>query len=327
MKKIIVILFLSLIPTSVCFSVDSVGITKTNSSLWSNDTYEKIALAFLAAFLVFISSYLLVRRKEKKEKKELSYEITLNEAISKKESPIAKNISLRYKGTDVHNLTFISCNIKNSGELLIKDEELRFAFTGSKDTKLLEYYLDPIPEPELGVLEIEMDSNLLECKYKIAHLVKNSDISFYFIVSGDSPQIKIHNLNPNGDTTFNEKTINNKLGQQEELKFIISANIVLIAIFPIAHIMSLSHKVDYPSLSLMRRVVMFFLQPDSLWATFFCAINLVVAKSISNIVFDYFTKTNKKNSETIESSGGVNNTIVSAKDQSVVHILNSKSKD
>ena len=47
----------------------------------SKDVVEKFSLVLIGAILGFLSNYLLAKRKEKRETKELSYELEVKEAI------------------------------------------------------------------------------------------------------------------------------------------------------------------------------------------------------------------------------------------------------
>jgi hypothetical protein len=325
MKKLLLFLYFLVLPY-LSFSTDSLKVSQANQSLFNNDTYGKIISAIIGALIAFLANYLSTRRKEKKEKKVLSYEITFNEAISRNESPIKEHISLTYRNNNIQNLTFISCVIKNTGQLVVKDEELRFEFAGSNDTQILEYYLDPKPEPELGVVEITTRSKNkdLECKYKIGHLVKNQEVKFNFIVSGSSPEIKIHDFNPSGDVIFNERGINRKLDQQEQVRKFVHVNIFLACLYPLANNILLNKSIPIDA---GPRVFFIFFRYDFLWAMAFFAYNFLNAREISSIISEYFSRTDRKMQESIESSGGINNIIISAKDAAMVNITDSKSKD
>ena len=144
----------------------------------NSELIEKIIIALISAILGFTFNYILALRKEKKERKQLSFDLTVKEAITRGDSPIKDKVRLNYNGNEVQNLVFVSCSVQNTGKIVIKDESLRFTFPD--DSIILENYIDPKPEPELGIINeaVEFDRIKFEKKTKISHLTKNKTINF-----------------------------------------------------------------------------------------------------------------------------------------------------
>jgi len=262
----------------------------------SKDVVEKFILVLVGALLGFLSNYLLAKRKERKETKELSYELDVKEAIIRGDSPIKNHISLQYKNNTIDNLTFVSCIVKNTGQNVIKDENIRFEFT-SKDCQILEDYFDPTPQPELAVISetVELERLRFERKYKIGHLVKEKEVKFNFVVGGANPQLKIHDKNPTGDVKFNEKSINIKKSEANTLKNFFFVNFSLILLYPLLNS------------SFLKNISL-----DVIWGIAFVILNISFVRPISEILSNSISNRKGKKSQQMEhfSFGGGGNNIV-----------------
>lgn len=272
----------------------------------SSDWLEKAVFAVIGGVLGFISNYLLARRKEKRESKELSYELVIKDVITREESPVKDNISLIYRNQTVPNLSFISCTIKNTGNIVVKDEEIRFEFKHSDQLEILEDYIDPRPEPELGVSAISTGIvEFFERKYKIGHLVKDREVKFNFVVSAINPVLIIHDFNTVGDVKFNEASINKKKSQQEIIKSFLFVNLVLFALYPLAKSYLLSR-----------------VGADVLWSVVFLVLNLAFVKPLANILSEVIGRTGRKGSKDRGSYlfQGDNNVVINTSENGATHV-------
>ena len=194
------------------------------------DVLIKSGIAIIAAILAFLFNLYLTRRKEKNENKQLSYEIRINDAITKNEIPIKDKIKINYNGNHLENLSFASIYVQNTGKILIKDEILRFQFPDN--SRILEQYFDPKPEEELGVHEETVDPSRynFERKIRIGHLTKGQGIKIHFVITGEDVLPVIHGFNPDGDVSFNERSFNVKLNDQETVRHFLYDNLIVIII-------------------------------------------------------------------------------------------------
>lgn len=201
------------------------------------DVSIKLSVAIIAVIIGFLFNFYLTRRKEKNENKQLSYEIQINDAITKNEIPIKDKIKINYNGNHLENLSFVSIVIQNTGKVLIKDETLRFEFPSN--SRILEQYFDPKPEEELGVNEETVDGDRFnfERKIKISHLTKEKNVKIHFVITGDNVLPTIHSFNPDGDVAFNERSINVKLNDQDIVRQFFLLNFYFICcVIPLGHI-------------------------------------------------------------------------------------------
>jgi hypothetical protein len=90
---------------------------------------EKFLIALASAILSLLTGYILFQVKESREpKKRLSYDMDIRHGLLGVEEQIAKHLSVSYKGQAAENITYVRCDIKNTGNTLIKDQFLRFDF-------------------------------------------------------------------------------------------------------------------------------------------------------------------------------------------------------
>lgn len=225
MKKINLFLFFLFVNTTQCLAQSN---EHSNNFFENNrDFIEKAIVALISGTLVFIINYFLAIRKEKRDSKELSYTIQIDELAKREDSPIKSDIKIAFKDSVVEDLSFVTCNIKNTGILVVKNEELRFTF--DTDCNILEDYVFPISEPEIGFTKLEINHlrHEFERKYKIAHLVPNKDITLNFVISGTKNQPIIHDFNEDGDVIVNETTKNKKRSQERILNNFIYVNFII----------------------------------------------------------------------------------------------------
>lgn len=266
----------------------------TSPMFFSSDGIEKLIIAVVGAILGFLFNVVLARRKERREQKELSYELTIKNTITKEESPIKDNIALTYRNSVVPNLSFVSCTIVNSSEPLISDETLRFEFKGREDVKILDAYLDPKPEPELGVAaEPVVKQREFERKYKIGHLVKGKTVRFNFVVAAPDVSLQIHDYNPKGDVKFIERELGNRRNKYEILKTVLTINFFFLLTYPLCNVRISSQ-----------------LAIDALWSILFIAVNIRYSKAVVEILHELLTEKGKRSDQEKIDIVGNNNLIV-----------------
>ena len=123
--------------------------TASTFFLQHKDYLDKIIIALIGAFIGFLFNYLLAKRKERQELKQLSYNLKVSNVIIKADKELSDNIKLKFKGNDYKSMSLISCQIQNTGKKVVKNEMVRFEF--DKKTSILDEFFSPNPEPELNV--------------------------------------------------------------------------------------------------------------------------------------------------------------------------------
>lgn len=173
------------------------------NSVFSKETWEKIAIAVLSAVLAFIGSYLLSQiQRRSQPRKQLSYDTDVRKGLVTVQEEVKEKVKVLYSGQEITDLYYVACNIENTGTTVIKKEQIRFEFPA--DANILDHFFDPKVQPEFGVEPVTNGGlNHFERKFAIAHLEKNQKVGFRFILtSGEMPQVKLHPFNDEGDVEF-----------------------------------------------------------------------------------------------------------------------------
>jgi hypothetical protein len=308
-KILLFLLFCLYLGLQFVFAEEPNSIMQPQLNIQNKDFIEKIILAVTGAIfgglIGFFSNYLLAKRKEKNESKELSYEIETKKVITKGESPIKDRIGILYNDNPVNNLSFVSLRVRNSGEIVVKDEQLRFEFPSN--TIILDSYLEPPPEPELAVSEIiesQKARSSFERIFKVGHLVKDKSVNFNFVINGADPNLKIHDYNEGGDVKFNEASVNRAKNDAEILREFLIINFIIILF--------------YPLLTARLFNLLFFIPiGDLIWAAVLIIINIRFIKPVARILVRYFLSEKQQNSNDIRFHGDENIAILDVKSGTV----------
>lgn len=173
------------------------------SSVFGADFWEKVTIALVAAVFGFTANYVLAQVKARKEpRKQLSYDSEVRKGLVTVEEKISEKIKVLYGGQEIRNLFHVACNLQNSGNTVVKNQYVRFDFGG--DTTVVDEYVDPPPEPEVGVQTAPI-ANLAanEKRFLISHLEKEQRVGFRFIISADTaPKLALHPYNEEGNVEF-----------------------------------------------------------------------------------------------------------------------------
>ena len=167
---------------------------------WSDLAENKLLLAVFTAACGFFFALITERIKSRKAlRKQLSWDVRVDDRLLQVQAgDSAKRVSVFYGGVKVQNLKQVLVSFENTGNSVIKNQYLRFRFPD--ESKVLEVALDPEPEPELGVAEVEDGkSSGLELRYLIAHLEVGQSVTYRIVSDGGRW------LNWSGVYPFNEE--------------------------------------------------------------------------------------------------------------------------
>jgi hypothetical protein len=201
--------------SSQAISLHIIDTAAGNSS--SSDTASKVAFAVGSAIIGAACSYvvalLLARRNPHKQ---LSWEATTDRSMLSVSSEIRDNVSIRYKSEDVSNLVAIKCRVINTGNTVIEDDQLRFAFPNG--TKILEADFSPQPERELRASKVDLpDLKETECIFFIGQLGAGQEVSFELMATGlRSEEWGLHQSK--GDVEFRQRDANRIKDEQEHIR-------------------------------------------------------------------------------------------------------------
>ena len=121
--------------------------------------------------------------------------------------------------TPNQNLTAITCVVSNTGNRVVKNEQIRFNF--GDQVEVLEHSADPKPEPELGVSQIQ-DHGLgtSDFLYRIGQLEIGEQVRFLFVLASHNPIMPTtpHAKNDEGDVQFVRRGAERIVADQEHLR-------------------------------------------------------------------------------------------------------------
>ncbi len=213
----------------------------TSSNFFDNAFWQNVAVAVLSAVLAFLGGYALsgISRRSGSGRR-LSYSSNIETGLINVEKNIKEKVTVLYENQPIANLCNIRFDIENTGNSVIKSQEIRFEFT--PDTRILEFYFDPQPQPEMQVEKLT-DSGLrdFERKCRIGHIEKGQEIGIRFIVTNDS-EVKLtpYPYNEDGNVEFNSRATTKELGQREQVARFLSLLIMYFVIPPVFSLFSLS---------------------------------------------------------------------------------------
>jgi preprotein translocase subunit SecF len=195
---------------------------------------QNVAVAFLSAVLAFLSGYALAGiGKKARSGKKLAYSINIESGLVNVEKNIKDKVKVIYETEEIVNLSNVKFELLNSGDSVIKSQEIRFEFP--ETTRILDFYFDPQPQPEMKVEKI-YDSGIkeFEKKCRIGHIEKDQQLGIHFIVTGESEITLIpHPFNENGDVEFISRSTAKALSEKEQISRFLSLLIMYFLIPPI----------------------------------------------------------------------------------------------
>ncbi|WP_210480843.1 hypothetical protein [Naasia sp. SYSU D00948] len=154
--------------------------------LLNEDLATNVLLAVLGAGLGFAFALLLDRVKAQRERKSISWDASLETGLASVLPDIAHKVEILYNARRVESLSLVTCHIENTGRRTVKAQRLRFSF--GPDVQLLEHYLDPKPQRELGVREAEdAAEEPNEVIFLLDQLEPQQAATFRFVLDGKFP--------------------------------------------------------------------------------------------------------------------------------------------
>lgn len=186
---------------------------------WTEGISGKVLLALLGSIFGFVSSYALEQIKRRREpRKQLSWEMKTDYSQVDINAEIKEKVRILYGDTPVENLYVTSCILSNTGNRVIKNQTIRFKL--AQDVAILEHYLDPEPEREIGVSKVsDPDLTEREKMYRIDHLERSQQVRFVFVLAGR--EIKpptLHPKNEEGDVQFVKREVARVTEDQEHVR-------------------------------------------------------------------------------------------------------------
>ena len=208
--------------------------SNTNNIFLDKTFLQSVAVAILSAVLAFLGGYALAGISKKSGSgKRLSYSLNIESGLVNIDKNIKNKVRVLYENQEIVNLSNVKFDIENTGNSVVKSEEIRFEF--SEGSRIIDFYFDPQPHPEMKVEKLD-DSGLKDCekKCRIGHIERNQALGVRFVVSSDS-EIKLtpHPYNENGDVEFSSRSATKILNEREQVANFLSLLIMYFVIPPV----------------------------------------------------------------------------------------------
>jgi hypothetical protein len=195
-----------------------------------SDTVSKVAFAIGSAIIGAACSYvialLLARRNPHKQ---LSWDASTDRSMLSVSSDIRDNVNISYKGENVSDLVAVKCRVANTGNTVIKEEQLRFAFRDG--TRILEADFSPQPERELRAARVDLaDLKPTERMFFIGQLEAGQEVSFEIMATGERVEEWSLHHSDEGNVEFRQRDANRIKDEEEHIRPTVIIAILFLAI-------------------------------------------------------------------------------------------------
>ncbi|GAA2996132.1 hypothetical protein [Streptosporangium longisporum] len=220
----------------------------------NDDFWGKLIVAGVAALLAFLSSYVFwYLSKQREERKQLSYDLNQQLALPAAAGSLAEPVSVKYDQTEVSNLYFVTLFVENTGNRLVQNQRIRMNIKGAR---LLKWILDPLPEPEFGVVT-EGGEDGSDLVLIIGHLERQHTVTLKMALSAaESPNIRLIPHNEQGGVEFIPRSIKTR---DDELAPISRALAIAAAALVLPGIVQPLPGGEYIALTLQLALIIFLL--------------------------------------------------------------------
>lgn len=207
------------------------------SSFFNTAFWQNVAVAVLSAILAFLSGYALAGMSKKRGSgKKLSYSLSIENGLVKIEKEIRKRVKVFYNSEEIENLYNVNFDLENTGNAVIKSQEIRFEFP--EETRILDFSFEPEPEPEMKVEKIESGLRTFEKKCKIGQIERGQSLGVRFTATGKTEirEVKLHPYNEGGDIEFTSRSITKALSDRDHIAKFLSLYILYLVVPPVLYL-------------------------------------------------------------------------------------------
>ncbi|HET9895151.1 MAG TPA: hypothetical protein VFQ44_09470 [Streptosporangiaceae bacterium] len=258
---------------------------------------EQVALLAVSAVFGFACSYALARLSSRRDpRKELSWDASVDRGVVAVGPEIRRNVVISYRGDAVEDLVAVTWHMANTGNRVVKNEEVRFAF--SEGTRILDTYFEPEPEPELRAAIVAASvADPLTRKVTVGHLEKGQEVTVRIIVTGSAEiAYNIFGFNEEGDVSFQQREANRLSREQDHVVPFLTFGVLFLtvpALFSAIDILDLGYNFAGLLGDAVRLVFLIFLVPHI----------VPVARVVQRLIARWLTKPDPTTSVTVNGSG------------------------
>ncbi len=236
--KNLILLFIS--SMSFIISTKSIAADGAGTNREQNDFWQKVAIAMVSASLSFLSAYALAEiNRRRQPRKQLSYDTAIKQGLVAVESNVKHKVKVLYEGREIEDLYHVMCAIENTGNMVIKNQYIRFEF--SEETDIVDFFFEPKPESEMGIEEVQ-DTQLgkHERRYKIGQIERGHKIALQFVVNSTNMQLKLHPFNEVGDVEFVPRSVSKSYDEKDKITRFLTLYLMYILVPEVFYIIPIS---------------------------------------------------------------------------------------
>jgi hypothetical protein len=226
---------------------DAVAQPAPQAEDFSNTTFGKIMIAVVSAIMSLIVGYILLYLKERREPtKRISYNAEFRKGMLGIEEQIAKDVKFMYKGTPVDKISYVKCDVANTGSSVIRNEHLRFEYP--KGMEILDYEIEPTPPKEAGLaLTGGVVDSPNERSFTITQFNRQQILGFNFVLKGEATGgLKLFGKNEDEDVDIVARETSSF---DDETKILERFIFIILLTFFVPHVL-----VGIPDLFVLRRL-------------------------------------------------------------------------
>ncbi|KND31575.1 hypothetical protein IQ63_25800 [Streptomyces acidiscabies] len=199
---------------------------------------QNLVVAVVGTVVGVLGTVAIERVKMRREPvKRLSWEAEVHNAMVSTDDSIRQRLRLSYNGVSIDGLSSIEFRVENTGNRVVKDEQLRFRLpTGAQ---VIEATPTSAPEREMGVVrrpEREQDAG--EVVFSVAQLERGQTLALRLSVSApDVSGWKVFAHNDEGDVEFHERSAARRKQDREHVPTFFTLAFLLVAVPPLVSLL------------------------------------------------------------------------------------------
>jgi hypothetical protein len=196
---------------------------------------QNLVVAVVGAIVGVLGTVAVERMKMRREPtKRLSWEAEVHNAMVSTDDTIRRQLRLSYNGYPIEGLNSVEFRVENSGNRVVKNEQLRFGFPPG--AQIIEAVPTSRPEREMGVTrrpDLEQDAS--EAVFTVGQLERGQSVALRLSVAArDVSGWKVVAHNEEGDVDFHERGAARRREDREHVPAFFALAFLTLTVPPLA---------------------------------------------------------------------------------------------